>query len=236
MVREKTQSGNPHALTIRQHIFPAASISRFTDGTGCVRIVKKNGGRQLLLSPTDPYFCAPRVWDHGAEAGFMKDIEDKFQEIAGSVLDHDLREFSSEHNVALTDFFALWRARYLVNASPPTDVQLVGVLGLRHEYSKDEQEQLEKGGVNVIRSGGTMSARDIASHQISRHIIEIKRQLKGTAWGIVKAEVGEFLVPDTFGRHTALPLDPTSILIADIDNASIGEDSVRRLNQFAIAN
>lgn len=47
----KPQKGNPHKLTIDQHIFPKASISRFTGENGRVQVRRKSGEQDLWLTP-----------------------------------------------------------------------------------------------------------------------------------------------------------------------------------------
>lgn len=79
---EKTQRGNPHKLTLRQHVFPAASIARFVDGDNCVSLYDVLRRRVRPAAPNDDVFLAQRTWDHGSEAGFMKQIENAFQILA----------------------------------------------------------------------------------------------------------------------------------------------------------
>ena len=77
MKYEKTQKGNPYQLTVCQHTFPAASIARFADTTGCVEVYLIKQNKVVRLKPDDKLFCAKRVWDQRAESGFMKEIEDR---------------------------------------------------------------------------------------------------------------------------------------------------------------
>jgi hypothetical protein len=79
MKYEKPQSGNPHELPVKQHVFPAASIARFTQGDGCVSVYLIKHKKEILVKPDDQIFCARWVWDYRAEIGFMKQIEDKNQ-------------------------------------------------------------------------------------------------------------------------------------------------------------
>src|SRR5207302_8582442 len=78
---ERPQEGNPHRLTIRQHTFPRASIARFanSDGRVSVRHIKSE---RFRVKPDHDLFCAMRVWDQRAEAGFHEKIEKPFQSLA----------------------------------------------------------------------------------------------------------------------------------------------------------
>lgn len=54
----KPQRGNPHKLTIDQHIFPKACIARFAGERGTVQVRRKDGEHDLWLTPGNSYFCA----------------------------------------------------------------------------------------------------------------------------------------------------------------------------------
>ena len=84
---EKTQRGNAHKLTLRPHVFPAASIARFVDSDKRVSLCDVLQRRIRRAAPDDPVFRAQRTWDHGSEAGFMKRIEDAFQNLAAKIID-----------------------------------------------------------------------------------------------------------------------------------------------------
>ena len=58
MKYEKTQKGNPHALTVRQHTVPVRSIERFSSTDGRVHVRYLRNGKELRLRPEDQFFCA----------------------------------------------------------------------------------------------------------------------------------------------------------------------------------
>jgi hypothetical protein len=82
MVDDKPQKGNPHRLTVNQHVYPAWSIERFADTTGKVEVWLRRSDKTFRASPDNPLFCARRTWDQRAESGYMKAIEDEFQILA----------------------------------------------------------------------------------------------------------------------------------------------------------
>lgn len=99
----KPQNGNPHKLTIDQHIFPAESISRFASENGMVQVRRKNGEPDLSLRPGNSYFCARRLWDQKAEAVFMKEIEDRYQDVARNIVAGDVTTLDVVMTAAVTD-------------------------------------------------------------------------------------------------------------------------------------
>lgn len=52
----KPQKGNPHKLTIDQHIFPRACIARFSRENGTVQVRRKGGQQDLWLAPATRTF------------------------------------------------------------------------------------------------------------------------------------------------------------------------------------
>ena len=119
---EKVQKGNPHHLTIKQHIFPVKSIQRFCDDQGYIQIYNFAANKKHKIKPDDQIFCARRSWDQRAETGYMKQIEGEFQEIAERVLmnqmDHD---FDETDKLKLNEFYALWRLRSYYSTNPEND-------------------------------------------------------------------------------------------------------------------
>ena len=110
---EKVQGANPHRLTLWQHVFPAASIARFAGPDGRVAVIDLVRRTARRAGPDDQVFCARRVWDQRAEAGYMREIEDRFQDLAGRVIAAPGELRSLEDDKAASRFFALWRCRAL---------------------------------------------------------------------------------------------------------------------------
>ncbi len=82
--------------------------------------------KELRLKPDAAFFCAMRVWDHGAESGYMKENEDKFQSVAQQVISIRQSLIDDQHDI-VTDFFALWGARANAKANPITDRAIPGI-------------------------------------------------------------------------------------------------------------
>ncbi len=86
-------------------------------------------------------FCARRVWDQRAEAGYMREIENRFQDLAGRVIADPSAARSAEDDETASRFFALWRCRAIYRYAPDSDVSLNRVEG--QPRTKDREEWLE---------------------------------------------------------------------------------------------
>jgi hypothetical protein len=225
---EPTQLHNRHGLTIKQHVFPVCSISRFANPNGTVSVLVLNKSKLAMLRPDHQIFCAKRVWDQRAEAGYMKQIEDSFQAVADRIVDGSSCLDVSAFRI-ITDFFALWFLRYRSSREPDADQVLNGVVG---EVSKDQQEVLEKQGLISIRPDNKLPGRMISGMKIQRGIDELAARLE-KRWGVVRSRGGEFIVPDAFGQEPIVPVAPTICLVSGCADLLLPEGQVARINQAA---
>jgi hypothetical protein len=161
------QGTNPHALSIWQHVFPAASIARFADPDGRVALVDLVRGGVRRTRPGDRAFCARRVWDQRAEAGYMRGIEDRFQRLAGKLISASGGSLSAGDEEIARRFFTLWLCRALYRYAPEGDVPLNGVEG--DPRTKDQEEWLESRWAGFIRASG-VPARQLYGLRIQRAI------------------------------------------------------------------
>jgi hypothetical protein len=149
MKYEKPQKRNPHGLTIRQHVFPVASILRFAQKDGRVSVYLIKQRKEAHLKPSDQIFYAKRTWDQRAESGFMKDIEDRYQELAENVIAGKIRTITEKEKPIITNMYALWNIRAYRKRRPICD-QRVDIIGVSNDLRKDEQEFLEKHKIGFI--------------------------------------------------------------------------------------
>jgi hypothetical protein len=189
--------------------------------------------KELRLKPDDARFCARRVWDHGAESGFMKEIEDKFQAVAEEVTSIRQSLTDDQHTV-VTEFFALWAARARAKANRLPDSPIRGIEGKQAQHTRDDQEILEKHNIGYINEDLTMSGRMLASGVISVSIMTYKKQHRGQRWGVVYSCALEFVVPDQFGPWPVVPVTPTLCLVAGCEDIQASEQQVRSQNRVAI--
>jgi hypothetical protein len=230
---EKPQRKNPHRLTVNQHVFPSLSIARFADGSGhvCVCDIARKYVRRT--KPDDPIFGAKRAWDHRAERGYMKSIEDAFQALAVKIIGGVVLEIDDANKRAVNDFYALWYARSWHRHLPQQEIQMKGVTG--GGLTMDQEEMLEKNFTGFSRAGGKIPARQMNGLQIQ---IMIDHHLSGplmtSKWGIIRAHEGEFVVPDV-PEHTIVPLTPMLCLMAPAPNGTVLKDNVAVINRAIMA-
>lgn len=230
---ERPQRHNPYKLTIKQHVLPVASINRFVDGTGFVRVHDKARSKIRPAKPDDMIFCAKRAWDQRAEAGYMKGIEDAFQVLALKIIEGTASTIASTENTIVDNFYALWYMRARYKNSNIQEIQLNKVTG--DPLTQDQEEFLEKKGIGFIREGGTMPVRQLNGIQIQRWIDAYTiGPLSSVRWGIIRAQEGHFIVPDV-SSHTIIPLTPT-LCLANGPDGTIVKQNVAEINRCLAGN
>ena len=100
--------------------------------------------------------------------------------------------------------------------------------------SKDQEEILEKKGASFIRSDQTIPSRFTSGVLIEIKIDEMACSLKDYKWGVVSAEEGEFVLPDTFGKWCIVPVTPTVCLVCNQVDTRIARHQVVELNRDAV--
>lgn len=238
MTYEKTQKGNPHGLTLRQHVFPKFLIKNFCDGSGHVSLFEKSTAKENKKTPKDYIFCTKRTWNQRAESGFMKKIEDDFLFLSKNILERKIDTIDiSSQNIA-TEMFCLWKLRHTYKKAPVSDMSVKNAEAFAHEYTKDEREHLEKEGVISVQNG-SVSGRDIAGTRIQLQLFHLKSSLfKGKGkWVILTSKTANFLVPDAFDK-AILPIHPNTCLYFAIGakevDKEIDHDDVKVINEWAI--
>jgi hypothetical protein len=229
---EETQPGNPHELTIKQHIIPARSISRFAGSSGRVSVRVKGRVKPLQMSPEHRMFCAKRAWDQRAESGYMKEIEDEYQTLADLIVNGH-RSLSETQSNAVTRFWSLWKWRFYFNLNPLPDQTLNGVIP--DNLTKDNRETLEKKGVAYLQPDGTMPGRMMSGMAIQFRNDQDFATYKGNRWGIVSSRTAEFVMGDNFVRTLAVPVTPQIVLSLGNDDKEFSRAEVSSFNQLAMS-
>jgi hypothetical protein len=225
---ERTQKGNPR-LTIKQHVLPTRSISRFAGHDGNVDFYNQKTSAKLRIRPANHLFCAQRVWDESTEKVFMKGIEDAFQPIADRIIEATTVLTPQDSHI-ISMFHALWRLRAEAKVSPASDQPLIGLLPGKG-FTKDEQEQLESKHLAYVSDGFNIPGRILTGSRIKTYVGRLCRN--SIAWGIIRSKHGEFIVPDTFGALAVVPLSPTICLIGGTNNAVISKKKIAEINRIA---
>lgn len=229
----KPQKGNPHKLTIDQHIFPTESISRFAGENGMVQVRRKSGEPDLSLMPDNSYFCARRLWDQKSEAVFMKEIEDRYQDVARNIVAGDVITLDVAMTAAVTDMYLLWSLRHERYLNPLPDVRM-NMVAPEQGISINTQEILEANGYVFASPDNTIASRFMTG---LRFMVDLRRervQMAGKRWGIVKSVDAHFLVPDNFSACSILPLSPTIALVEGHADLKIGFHQVADINAQAV--
>jgi hypothetical protein len=226
---EPTQKGNRHGLTVQQHVLQHAGIARFAgpDGKVAVKLCGKPSIQRLL--PNHNLFCARRLWDQRSEAGYMKGIEDEFQRLVESIL-RGSRALKLTQTLSSQDF-SLSGCCAQLQHHPIPDHILNGVLG--EPLTKDQQERCEKSWGAFVRPDQSFPGRFLSGLQIQAGIDALSTQWAERRWGIVRANEGEFICPDTSGQLAAVPLTPTVSLHLDHEDSVIPRSEVARRNVSA---
>lgn len=235
---ERQQKGNPNKITINQHTFPRASIARFAVDRGTVQVFHMKSKKVFPAKPTEKIFCAMRVWDHKAESGYMKHIEDSFQTLAEGIISGRVHRFDLVEMMIINTFYCLWNIRFHFKKLPLVDEIIAGknVLGVKREFTKDEQEHLELNGVFTIRPDLTVPSRFLTSPRITLNLTMALESMGDAQWGILRANEGEFVVPDNFNQARIVPISPTVSLWSQTKFSveCLDRQSVAEINRCAI--
>ncbi len=224
---EPVQAGNEYQLTVKQHVFPERSISRFAGPDGRVRVFDRLRRKEWRAKHGDVVFCARRVWDQRAEHGYVRDIEDSFQRLAERLVADPGAAFTAEDEETASRFYALRHCRAAFRYVPDGEFQLNAVEG--KSRTKDEEERLESRWTGYIRPGGTFPSRQLYGLRIQSKIDDIEDQLKGRRWGVVTLETGELLVPDA-PQEVVIPITPGMCLACENASGPLSAAGVRNLN------
>lgn len=231
MAFEKTQSGNPHRLTVRQHIIPKALISQFSNERGQVQLKSKRLGKTLSLDPDADMFVAKRLWDQKAEI-VGKKIEDAFISLALAISKDTGYSIQGQDKLIVEEFYALWRSRHQFRVAPLPDAIVNGIPG--DDLDINSREVIEKKHGMYIQPDSSVPARFSMGIQITINIDQFVDRVRDYRWGILRSEDGNFLFPDTFSEWLMIPISPIILIAAQCANAVVSREQVSLINNYAI--
>ncbi len=222
---EPTQTGNPHQLTIDQHVHSRACINRFADGDSRV-FVRRRGATSFLTGADNNIFCAKRVWDQGSEANFFRDIEDRFQD----EVDYVVANNKVNRHAAITAYVSIWQIRAELAEEPPEDVALNG-LDTAPYLTKAEEELIEQKHGAYAR-GNVVPGRLSAWIKIRRDYDMAMAKLRDLRWGVLQAPpTRRFICPDRPAHVMYIPVTPTLALAGRLPDVVLSEEHVDQLNR-----
>ena len=227
---KQTQRGNPHQLTLQQHVFPRGSIARFTNQKNLVEVSFRGSPVPLKLRPDNPIFCANRVWDQRAEEGYMREIEIQFQILTEKVVHSNYTLAKSDH-IIISRFRALWSLRGRMRKNPPSDQKLNGIIEAR-DFSLDEQEVLEKNHTIYFQDGSSVPGHMMAG--LHSQVAIDRETLNPSTWGIVDSPNRNLIVPDTIGMLGYVPIAPHMAFLASTEGGTLSREDALGVNKTAI--
>lgn len=223
-----TQAGNPHNLTVNQHVMPRRSIERFARN-GEVEVFTLQYGKKAKRHPKNELFCVKRLWDQREETIGSHSTEEAYLRVADHVLSGG-RELSLAQQEAVTEMFFLWRARCRAKQQPAKDEVLKGVEGTK--LTQDEQEILESKGVIYLDEEGRVPSRFLNGVLMRITKDRDHFDLGPINWGILEATEGEFLVPDNCGSALLMPLSPKICFGGNMRSQRLSLDELAKTNSF----
>ncbi len=130
----------------------------------------------------------------------MKKIEDEFQRLASKVIEGVVSEIGEAEKGVVDHFYALWHMRARHKTMPSQEIKLNGATG-GGGLTRDQEENVEINGGSFMRSGGKFVARQVNGIRLQllsdRYADALQHE---TRWGIIRAQSGEFVVPDVPAR------------------------------------
>ncbi|MGL4262612.1 MAG: hypothetical protein ACRCTX_13435 [Afipia sp.] len=226
---EKTRPRNPNRLTVNQHVFPSKSIERFTGQGRRVAVYDLHRNVVFRARPANPVFLTFRAWDQRAEAGYMKHIEDEFQTIVAPIADGKTQTIAPEAKPFIDRMYALWHTRSRQREIESQEVQLNVAPG--SDYTKEQEENLEKNGYMFVRKGGGIPGRQLNGIELEMRADDLARHLAGSVprWGVISTQSGEFIVPDV-PSHGIIPVTPRLALVQSAPDGMITERNLAEIN------
>jgi hypothetical protein len=109
------------------------------------------------------------------------------------------------------------------------ETPLNGVAGT--DLSPEQQENLESNGYMFARRHGAMPTRQLNGAVVEMrtgfYVEELAKSV--TRWGIIRAQGGEFIVPDV-PWHGVIPLTPELVLVWNAPDGMITEQNLAQVN------
>jgi hypothetical protein len=226
---EKTRPRNPNRLTVNQHVFPSKSIERFTGKGKRVAVYDLHRNEVFRARPGNPVFLAFRAWDQRAESGYMKRIEDELQNIVAPIVDGKAQSIAPEAKASIDRMYALWHTRSRQREIESQETQLNVAPG--NDYTKEQEENLEKNGYMFVRKGGGIPARQLNGIELEMRANDLALDLAGRVprWGVISTQSGEFIVPDV-PSHGIIPVTPCLALVQSAPDGMITERNLAEIN------
>ncbi len=226
-----TLPGNPHGFTIKQHVFPRSAIARFAAADGKVQVQSLRATPSRRKVPTAEIFCAQRAWDHSTETWRTWSYEAEYQTVANELAAGRTSPLNYRENQIVSKFFALWTARHHARKEPSGDVVLQGI---SESLITDEQAEIIEMKGGAFTRGNVMPSHIFTSLSMRIRMDRLSHRLHGAHWGIIRAQYGEFIVPDNSDSFAAIPVTPKICLVAGADDIEATPLDVALINSMGV--
>lgn len=227
---------NPHQLTKKQHVFPEASLKRFLNDRGFVHVAWLDG-KSGYRPPGNQMFLSGRAWEQRSEVSSHK-VEADFQNLATKISGNTVNSLNAEQSKTAAEMASIWLSRWYLKNNPSPDIKLDMAppevmnkcIPMGFDSHDDYRDAAEKAGLVAEGSDGSIPGRLQSWPRFRRQKAQLRKQLDGLSWGIVRALEAEFIVPDV-SLDGILPISPTVLLIAGKTDLTASRDDVCELNR-----
>jgi len=225
---EKPRKGNPLGFVINQHFHTAYAISKFHNNDGKVEVFMKDTKEIVYCNSRAKKFSTKRNWDERAERGYMAEIESKFH---GQI--DNLVSFKNRDHKAISEYFVLWRLRYMFYLDRLLDAPIHGVEG--EDLTKEQQEKLEIIGCGYVNENGDIPARQLTGGRIQVGVIALmETTFSDMKWGLLKAKKGQFICSDSYQKLCILPVSPKYVFAGNLNDEMLDYNEVGLVNKQSI--
>jgi hypothetical protein len=229
---ERIQKSNPHRLTREQHVTPVATLQHFAWPDGYVEVHLRDG-RMKKLRLDNQLFCVDRLWDQRAEAGYMKDIEDRFQALVTDLEGGRCGPLSPAEHLCITRFWSLLHWRNHFSELPMEAPELKGIKG--ENLTIDEREILESKGAVFAGEGNKLPTRTFIGMRIQTLIDQDAIRSIEKRWGILRSSEGQLILSDRPLRLMSITASPRLLLAAENPDGDLAQAEVYHANGISMA-
>ncbi len=227
---------NRHQLTIKQHVFPKASITRFVNSNGFVNVACLDG-RKGFKKPAHRMFLSGRAWEQRSEISTHA-AERNFQSLATEIVGNSVNSLDENQNKIVAEMMCIWLSRWWLKHNPSQGINLNmtprempdAKVPQGYNSRDDYRDAVEKAGLITEGADGTIPARFQSWPRFRKKAAQLQAQLDDLPWGIIRSKTAEFIVPD-HSLDGILPVSPTVLLVAGKPDLTASSDDVAELNR-----
>lgn len=216
-----------------QHIFPKASLDRFTDEAGNISVLRLSSGPAFPQKTRNKIFCVDQEWDQRAEIALGKVIEDDFQELIENILLSFRYSLSKEESTIVSKFYALWSYRSCINEYDDS-LPLESIKMTPNNISDERKTELELMHIHYVDESGRMPDRFLKGIIIQGGIMHFLDRNPDLSWCLVKSPYFDLILPDNPANDLYIPVSPDLCLLAGNPVAELSKNQSIHANKISI--